>query len=527
MEMATTFTHDVTTSGKPLLLFLILITLTYSLGIVFYRLFRHPLAKFPGPRIAAATYLYEIAFDYFGNGAYLFEIERMHHKYGPIVRLNPAELSIKDGEFYDKVYVNGNVRRTEALPSFGDGMDFNNSHGMTVDHHQHRQRRKPLEPFFSKAGVARFESNLASVVSTLVDRLRDYEGTGSVLRLDHAFAALAGDIITTMCIDSTSMTFLDDKDFSRGWYELFHTLIISMPVFMNFPWIIRLVRLIPTSILKRVDPRSQMFRDWSDMSVAEIKKSLQRKATGEMLTYQKGIIKAPTLFDHLVNSDLPTSDMSVERLASEAQVLMGAGTVTTAQSMSHLVVNVLLRPDVEKRLREEFAVLMKQLGEASLPKARELEKLPYLQACVKEGLRLSHGLMHRLPRISPDVALEFNGLIIPPGTPVGMSAYFMHMDETVYENPREFIPERWLGDVDPKMDRNYVPFSRGSRRCLAPNLAYTEISMVMAALFSPWSPAIRLQDTNASDVDPVCAFLLPLPRLDSKGVRVIVRKNKE
>jgi cytochrome P450 len=91
------------------------------------------------------------------------------------------------------------------------------------------------------------------------------------------------------------------------------------------------------------------------------------------------------LFDHLVNSDLSTSDTSVERLASEAQVLMGAGTVTTAQSMSHLVVNVLLRPGVEKQLREEFAVLMKHLGEAYLPEAQELEKLPYLQACVREG----------------------------------------------------------------------------------------------------------------------------------------------
>jgi len=58
------------------------------------------------------------------------------------------------------------------------------------------------------------------------------------------------------------------------------------------------------------------------------------------------------------------------------------------------------------------------------------------------------------------------------------------------------------------------------------SLAYTEISMVMAALFSPWSPEIRLHDTDASDVDPVCAFLLPLPRLDSKGVRVIVKNSK-
>lgn len=47
-----------------------------------YRAYFHPLAKFPGPKIAAVTHLYEVAWDYFGRGAYLYEIQRMHEKYG-------------------------------------------------------------------------------------------------------------------------------------------------------------------------------------------------------------------------------------------------------------------------------------------------------------------------------------------------------------------------------------------------------------------------------------------------------------
>lgn len=47
-----------------------------------------------------------------------------------------------------------------------------------------------------------------------------------------------------------------------------------------------------------------------------------------------------------------------------------------------------------------------------------------------------------------------------------MSAYLMHTDPTVYEKPFEFMPERWLGDIEANMRRNYVPFSRGSRNCL-------------------------------------------------------------
>ena len=51
-------------------------------------------------------------------------------------------------------------------------------------------------------------------------------------------------------------------------------------------------------------------------------------------------------------------------------------------------------------------------------------------------------------------------------TPVGMSAYLMHRDESVYPEPTAFIPERWLGNVNPLMTRNLVPFTRGSRDCL-------------------------------------------------------------
>lgn len=115
----------------------------YFVTLVVYRLYFHPLAKFPGPKIAAATFLYEIAWDYFGDGAYLFECERMHQIYGslhvlchltnelrtiypgPIIRVNPFELSINDPEYYNTLYVTGAVRKTDAWPHFGDGMDFN------------------------------------------------------------------------------------------------------------------------------------------------------------------------------------------------------------------------------------------------------------------------------------------------------------------------------------------------------------------------------------------------------------------
>lgn len=58
------------------------LALLYALSLATYRLALSPLAGFPGPKLAAMTDLYEFYFDFFRNGTYIFEIEKMHRNYG-------------------------------------------------------------------------------------------------------------------------------------------------------------------------------------------------------------------------------------------------------------------------------------------------------------------------------------------------------------------------------------------------------------------------------------------------------------
>ncbi|KAL9577881.1 MAG: hypothetical protein Q9212_006084 [Teloschistes hypoglaucus] len=195
---------------------LAILGLLYPICLVIYRLIFSELAAFPGPKIAAATAWYEFYYDIVHEGKYLFEIEKMHRQYGPIVRINPYELSINDPDAYKLIYVSENKRRTNGLEGFINGVGIEGSILETVGHDIHRRRRKPLEPFFSRLGISRLQDMLAEVVVKLDGRIEALKGTPTVVRLDHVFSAFAGDVVGRICWEDKE-EFLDDSDFAPEW----------------------------------------------------------------------------------------------------------------------------------------------------------------------------------------------------------------------------------------------------------------------------------------------------------------------
>ncbi|CAA7028075.1 unnamed protein product [Microthlaspi erraticum] len=154
--------------------------------------------------------------------------------------------------------------------------------------------------------------------------------------------------------------------------------------------------------------------------------------------------------------------------------LIGGGTDTLVHAIQWIMAELINNPKVLERLREEIDYVV---GNTRLIQEADIPNLPYLQAVVKEGLRLhpSFPVVFRLFRRGCKV----RGFNIPKSTLLVLNTYVVMRDPNVWEDPEEFNPERFLGGSsrsgqveDEVRELKYLPFGGGRRACPGSNLAY-------------------------------------------------------
>lgn len=155
-------------------------------------------------------------------------------------------------------------------------------------------------------------------------------------------------------------------------------------------------------------------------------------------------------------------------IASECADHFLAGIDTTSDTLMFLVW-ALSQPQnqvFQDRLRAELLSLPAEaLNEHGIPKAEAVDKLVYLNAVIKETLRLYAPLPVYAPR-SLLVDAEIDGYKIPAGTIVGMAPYSMHRNPDVFKEPLKFNPERWLAPDTAELNRWFWAFLSGGRMCI-------------------------------------------------------------
>ncbi|EXJ85668.1 hypothetical protein A1O1_06034 [Capronia coronata CBS 617.96] len=516
---------------SPLLLGILCLAVFYVVGLSLYRIYLSPVAHVPGPWLAKATYWYEFYYDVVQQGQYTFKIKQLHEQYGPIVRINPEEVHVADADFYDVIYA-GSSQRRDKWAWFCQQFGIPDSAFATVKHEHHRLRRQALNPFFSKAKVRSLQPLIEEVAHTLLARFEDFRQQGQPLTVSLAFAALTNDIAEQYALGRNDNR-VSAKDFDPSFHDASVAGARMGHLTKQFPIIFTIMQALPDSVAVMMDPNMASYVKLQRDIKSQIE-LIQNNRDGEMY---KGT-PHHTIFHEILNSDLPAPEKSSSRLWQDGQVTIIAGTLTTASALSYTLFCLLTQPEILRRLKLELKDAIRD--PAHLPPLAVIEQLPYLSACIKEGLRLSNGVSCRLQRIDPDNPIVFTDrlrakgkqYLLPPGTPLSMTGMLIHVDPAYFPDPFVFNPDRWLNN--PGLDKYLVPFSRGTRQCIGMNLAYAEIYVTLALVLRSYgSPEVSLDDDKGylelydtewhRDLEIVGDGVTPLNRPESKGVRILVR----
>ncbi|KAL9115055.1 MAG: hypothetical protein Q9187_007356, partial [Circinaria calcarea] len=470
------------------------------------------------PKLAAATYLYEIYYDVIKRGKYTFKIRDLHAIYGqsrspsisvgvgkglltsktsgPIIRISPTELHINDPDYYDSLY--NREGKWEKNPFYVNSFGNTVSGFGTVNHDLHRLRRAAINPFFSKQKVAQLQPVIQRLADKLCRKLERIRETDEVVPIECAFDAFTMDVITEYSLD-TNFGYLDHPGWSSDFRELERGFGEMGYLQKLFPPLLDIMNSLPNWLVLLLNPKFKLLLDFFRDCNAIAKKMLTETDNKK---YQEK--EHPTVFYEIIHSDLPPTEKTPKRLEGEAAAILGAGAVTTAWTLTVAMYHLTVQPQKLERLQGEIRSIMRDPHQPA--NLQQLEQLPYLTSVIMESLRLSNGVSTRLARVAPDRSIYFRDWEIPKGTPVGMTSTLIHQNPDIFPQPLDFIPERWLDLQDRKrMERYLVPFSKGTRQC-----AGIKVNL-------------ELYETTRDDVDIYSDMLIAEPKRYVNGVRFRVK----
>lgn len=449
-----------------------------------------PLRNIPGPFAARFTKLW-----YFGRVSkadFCHENIALHRKYGPLVRLAPGYVSIDDPSVIKTIYgISAKYPKSDWYKASGLPGKNNFTIFSDQDMRRHAESRKLFQNAYSMTSLVSYEAYVDECTDLFAQRLSESAASHRPLDMAHWFQAYAFDVIA--CI-----TFGARIGFLNSGEDVFH-MLSSGKHFVRyaslagiFPWF--------HEWLFHASASMGLFGSRSRVKQIEwLQRRLAVRAGERTLSdAEAAVTKAEGKPKDFIDKLWDKHDEDPDKVSKYAIFIMGlsnitAGSDSTASTLSGLLHLLLHNPRVLAKLKGEIADATANGLLSEHPKFKEAQQLPYLDAVVKEALRLHSPVGLPLWREVPEGGLEIAGQFLPAGTNVGLNAWVAHRNKQVWgDDAYEFRPERWLeaqAEADAgrkerlqRMEGYYLPFGLGSRTCIGRHISILEIKKLLPRL---------------------------------------------
>ncbi|KAI1252417.1 hypothetical protein MGN70_006992 [Eutypa lata] len=414
-----------------------------------FRLYIHPLAGVPGPRLAACTSLWLAWHTYVGDECTV--IFRLHEQYGPVLRVAPNDIDIADGDAVEPIYIEkGGFQKTEAYSKFD--IDGHATLFSTQTLKARASRAKAVVPLFSTASIRNSQSVLSLVVDQFIARVQREGRTGKPINVLNITRSMALDAVSAYLFREQYGAVSEDTSHMSA--SPFVDAYVAVGAFFN---------LLPGWLGDKLMVLIHMMT--SDVETTHSMEAMDQ--------YTGNLVKTASAGSGSYTSRLLERAIPGDQVQVELKDLCFAGTDSTGMNMAMILWYLCKSPAQYAKLREEIL--------ERVAKDEDITTGPYLRGVVREGLRLSWANPIRLPRLVPASGWHYRNYFFPAGTSVGVAAFQLHQDEKVFPDAQRFLPERWLQPTN-QMLTNFFAFGKGNRACIAQNLGTAELTLATAKL---------------------------------------------
>jgi cytochrome P450 len=405
-------------------------------------------------------------------------IKKINDQYGSLVRIGPNELVTNDPDVLRRIM---SSRSAYERGPWYDGfrLDPTRDHTFSMrDDAAHSILRNKVSAGYSgkenKMMEEAIESQVAKFVDFIESRYISDPAKYRPMELSEKIQFYTLDVIGELAFGKEFGYMKEDRDIHE-YLKMLNDSVPVMLILANLPWMAKVLQ-------------SPVFRTL-------FPKEGDKLGFGAFIGVAKRIVA-----ERFGPQALPQPDMlgsfirhglTQEEAAGEALLQIVAGSDSTASTIRFIFLHLLSNPSCYAKLQREIDEGIAS-GRISSPiKHSEAREMPYLQAVIKEGLRVIPSAAGAFFKTVPPGGDTIDGKFIPEGTQIGSSPFGIHNSKKIFGPDAEaFNPERWIQanpDSLAKMVSTVdLAFHSGKWQCLGKTVALIEFNKLFVEVSHPY-----------------------------------------
>ncbi|KAI8318821.1 cytochrome P450 [Martensiomyces pterosporus] len=392
---------------------------------------------------------------------------------------------------------------------------------LTNDPELNKQRRRQVGPAFSLASLRKMEPTILAVgVQQLLDKwdsaIEQSLNRKAKVCYENDFILMAFDVIGSLGFGKTQRSLTSGDLTVFRWIKKYFSLMIIQATSGELK-LLPFGRLLTKLLRKDMDE----FIAFANQSIEERKQLVA-----------EGAAKPSDILQAYIDAEDPESKirMTPSQITTEVIVTLHAGTDSSSNTLTWTIHLLMLHPQHYKRAVDEVRSSFDKDHLITFDEVKE--KLPYLEACVYESMRI-RPVSPPLPRIVPPGGVTLQGHFIPEGYTCLVAIPAANMNKGVWDEPHIFRPERFVDNEENK--RNVLTFSSGARVCPGRNLAWVEMLTTLANLFNAYDFALpgdalfrpdNLDKYGQPVIMPQKMVVLNVPKFPERDCQVVISKRQ-